>query len=113
MAGQGGENARALTTEVEQVGVEEGLPVELLDVQDGGTLQPATQGLLGAALVRDERLQHGPDHVQLLGGGAERGGEGRRGEKKQGEEREGEERKKRKKAMIHNNSSSKRPLILF
>ena len=61
----GGLQRRLLTAEVEQVGVEEGLPVEALDVQDGGALQAAPQGLLRAALVGDQRLQHRPHHVQL------------------------------------------------
>lgn len=55
----------APTTEVQQMRVEERLAVEPLDVQDGGAFQAAAHSLLGAALVRDERLQHGPHHVQL------------------------------------------------
>lgn len=35
-----------LTAEIEQVSVEEGFPVELLNVQDGGSFQAAAQGLL-------------------------------------------------------------------
>lgn len=53
------------TAEIEEVRVEERLPVELLDVDDGGALQAAAEGLLGATLVRHEGLQHGPHHVQL------------------------------------------------
>lgn len=59
--------AALLTTEVQQVRVEEGLAVEALDVQDGGAFQAAAQSLLGATLVCDERLQHGPHHVELQG----------------------------------------------
>ena len=54
-----------LTAEVEEVRVEEGLAVDLLDVQDGGALQAAAQGLLKATLFCYERLQHGPHHIQL------------------------------------------------
>lgn len=44
---------------------EEGLLVEVLYGQDDGAIEAAPQGLLGAALVGDERFQHGPYHVQL------------------------------------------------
>lgn len=54
-----------LTTKIQQMGVEEGLAVELLNVQDGWALQTAAQSLLGATLVSNERLQHGPHHVEL------------------------------------------------
>lgn len=54
-----------LTTDVEQVREEEGLLVEVLYGEDNGAVQAAPQGLLGAALVCDERLEHGPHHVQL------------------------------------------------
>lgn len=54
-----------LTADVEQVCEEEGLLVEVLYGEDDGSIQAAPEGLLGAALVRDERLKHGTDHVQL------------------------------------------------
>lgn len=54
-----------LTTDVEQVCEEEGLLVEVLYGQDDGAVKAAPQGLLGAALVGDERFEHGPYHVQL------------------------------------------------
>lgn len=54
-----------LTTEVEQVSVEEGLAVKLLNVNDGWPLQTATQSFLKSALISDQRLQHRPDHIQL------------------------------------------------
>lgn len=59
------ESVWGLTTKVEQVSVEEGLPVKLLDVQDGGPLQTAAQSFLRAALISHQRLQHRPDHIQL------------------------------------------------
>lgn len=49
------------------MGVEEGLAVELLNVQDGGAFQAAAQGLLGPTLVSNERLKHSPYHVELRG----------------------------------------------
>lgn len=54
-----------LTTEVEQMSVEEWFTMELLDVQDGRSFKTTAQGLLWAALIGDQRLQHGPDHIQL------------------------------------------------
>lgn len=54
-----------LTADVEQVCEEEGLLVEVLYGEDDGPIQAAPEGLLGAALVCDERLKHGTDHVQL------------------------------------------------
>lgn len=54
-----------LTTDVEQVREEERLLVEVLYGEDDGSVQAAPQGLLGATFVRDERLKHGPHHVQL------------------------------------------------
>lgn len=45
--------------------VKEGLAVKLLNVHDGGAFQTAAQSLLGTAFVRDQRLQHGPHHVEL------------------------------------------------
>lgn len=39
--------------------------MEILNGQDDGPIQAAAEGLFGAALVRDERLQHGTYHVQL------------------------------------------------
>lgn len=47
------------------MGVEEGLAVKLLNVQDGWAFQTAAQSLLRAAFVSDERLQHRPHHVEL------------------------------------------------
>lgn len=57
--------ALRLTADVEQVCEEEGLLVEVLYGEDDGSIQAASEGLLGAALVCDERLKHGADHVQL------------------------------------------------
>lgn len=62
----------SLTTEVQQVGVEERLAVELLNVYDGWALQAAAQGLLRATLISDEGFQHSPHHVQLQGEHVER-----------------------------------------
>lgn len=54
-----------LTTDVEKVGEEEGLLVELLNGQDYWPIQAAPQSLLRATLVCYEGLQHGPHHVKL------------------------------------------------
>lgn len=54
-----------LTTDVEKVGEEEGLLVELLNGQDYRPIQAAPQSLLWATLVCYEGLQHGPHHVKL------------------------------------------------
>lgn len=54
-----------LTTKIQQMGVKEGLAVKLLNVQDGWAFQAAAQGLLRATFVSNERLQHGPHHVEL------------------------------------------------
>ena len=54
-----------LTADVEQVREEEGLLVEVLYGEDNGAVEAAPQGLLGAALVCDERFEHGSHHVQL------------------------------------------------
>lgn len=58
-------DTRTRTTEVEQMGVKEGLAVKLLNVEDGGAFQAAAQGLLRTTFVSNERLQHGPHHVEL------------------------------------------------
>lgn len=55
----------SLTTDVQKVGEEEGLLVELLNGQDYRPIQAAPQSLLGATLVCYERLQHSPHHVEL------------------------------------------------
>ena len=47
------------------MGVKEGLAVKLLNVHDGGAFETAAQSLLRAAFVCDQRLQHGPHHVEL------------------------------------------------
>lgn len=57
--------ALRLTADVEQVCKEEGLLVEVLYGEDDGSIQATSESLLGAALVCDERLKHGTDHVQL------------------------------------------------
>lgn len=47
------------------MGIEEGVLMEVLYSLNYGAIQAATQGLLRAALVCDQRLQHGSNHVQL------------------------------------------------
>lgn len=54
-----------LTADVEKVGEEEGLLVELLNGQDYRPIQAAPQSLLWATLVCYKGLQHGPHHVKL------------------------------------------------
>lgn len=54
-----------LTTEVEEMRVEEGVFMEVLYGLNYGAIQAAAQGLLWAALVCNQRLQHGSHHVQL------------------------------------------------
>lgn len=39
--------------------------MEVLDGKDDRAIQAASERLLGAALVCDERLEHGAHHVQL------------------------------------------------
>lgn len=39
--------------------------MEVLYGKDDGSIQAASQGLLGATLVCDEGFEHGPHHVQL------------------------------------------------
>lgn len=63
--GAAGSVSSLLTAEVQQVCVKEGLLVKLFNVQNGGTLKTAAQSLLRAAFVSNERLQHGPHHVEL------------------------------------------------
>lgn len=48
--------------------VEEWFTMELLYVQDGWSFKTTAQSLLWAALISDQRLQHGPDHIQLYRG---------------------------------------------
>lgn len=57
--------APRLTADVQQVCEEERLLVEVLYGKDNRAIQAASECLLGAALVCDERLQHGTYHVQL------------------------------------------------
>lgn len=45
--------------------VKEGLAMKLLNVHDGGAFQTAAQSLLRAAFVCNQRLKHGPHHVEL------------------------------------------------
>lgn len=58
-----------LTAEIEQVGEEEGLLVEVFDGHHDGPIQTAAEGLLRPALICYQRLQHGAHHVELGGGG--------------------------------------------
>lgn len=44
---------------------EERLLVEILDGEDNGPVQAASQRLLGAAFVCNERFEHGAHHVEL------------------------------------------------
>lgn len=39
--------------------------MEVLYGEDDGSIKAASQRLLGAAFVCDERFEHGPHHVQL------------------------------------------------
>lgn len=45
-----------LTTKIQQMGIKKGLAVKLLNVQDGWAFQTATQSLLRATFVSNERL---------------------------------------------------------
>lgn len=54
-----------LTTEVDEVGPEEGGLVELIDLAEVLSVQLLPQCLLASRLVRDERLKHCAHHVQL------------------------------------------------
>lgn len=47
------------------MGVKEGLPMKLLNIKDCWPFQTATQSLLGATFVRNERFKHSPHHVEL------------------------------------------------
>lgn len=56
-----------LTAEIEQVGEEERMFVEVFDGHHDGPVQTAAEGLLRAALICDEGLQHRAHHVELQG----------------------------------------------
>lgn len=54
-----------LTTEVEEMGVEERVLMKVLYGLNYRAIQAAAQGLLRATFVCDQRLEHGSHHVQL------------------------------------------------
>lgn len=56
-----------LTAEIEQVGEEERMFVEVFDGHHDGPVQTAAEGLLRAALICYEGLQHRAHHVELQG----------------------------------------------